>query len=118
MNDSLNLPPVHHTGPTGPCCSFSVGERAGPSVHVVTFEGAPSQIPWAHTPPYHCPHLGLVLCSPHTFQLRSEGLLCANPNARLDPMGPFPRGLVPQSWGLGMAKPQCQIHPFAKLPHR
>ena len=41
----------------------------------------------------------------------------ANPNPSSATEGPFPRGLVPQSWGLETHKPQCQTHPEARPPN-
>ena len=63
------------------------------------------------------PSPGPPLCSLHSLQLTSAGLLEANPNPRWAHEWPIPRGLVLQCWGLGTAKPQCQIHPVTKPPH-
>ena len=109
INDRLTLPPGPHMGPMGRRCSFSVGERAGPSVHMVTFEGAPRQNPWAHAPLSQHPHFGLPHPSPHRFLLRSAGLMGTNPNTRSAPSGPFQRGLAPQCWDWGLPSPSARI---------
>ena len=69
---------------------------------------------WAHAPPPQCLHFCLPLRTPHSNQLASAGLLGDNPNTRLAPKGPFLRGLMPQCWGFGTTKPQCQTHPVAR----
>ena len=56
-----------------------------------------------------CPHLGLLLCSPHSHWLRTACLLGANPNPRWALKGPFPRGLAPQQWGLGTRSPSTRL---------
>ena len=50
----------------------------------------------------------------HRCHLGPAGILGANPNPRSSPELPFPRGLVPQCWGLGTTDPQCQTHPVAR----
>ena len=54
--------------------------------------------------------------SPLSPWLWPAGLLRANPNPRLAPEGPVPRGLVLQCWGLGNTKPQRQTHPLSRPP--
>ena len=114
----LTLPPGRHPGPSGWLHSFRAGEIAGPSEPMVNFQGPLCQNSWAHASPPQRPHLGLPLRWLHSPQLWPVGLLGANPNSRSAPKVPFPRGLVPQCWGLRTPEHQCQTHPAAKPPPR
>ena len=92
------------------------GKWAGASEPQVTFEDPLCQNPWAHAPTSQCPHISLPLCWPHNHQLRAVGLLGTNPKPRLAPKVPFPRGLVPQRWGLRTPEHQGQTYPAARPP--
>ena len=63
----LTLPPGNHTGLTGCHHSFKVGEQAGNSELLSTFECPLCKILWDHTPPPQCTHLTLPLCLPHSL---------------------------------------------------
>ena len=60
-------------------------------------------------------HFSLPLCTPHSHRLASAGLLGLTLTLGWPPI-PFPRGLVPQCWGLGTTKLQCQTHPVTRPP--
>ena len=98
------------------------GERAGPSEPPVTFEGPPSQNVGAHAPTRQRPHLGSPLHSPQSRWIEAAGLLGANPNPRLAPEGPLPKGLPrnardwgPPSRNAGLTLPPRQ-HRAARAP--
>ena len=98
------------------------GERAGPSEAPVTFEGPPSQNVGAHAPTRQRPHLGSPLHSPQSRWIEPAGLLGANPNPRLAPEGPLPKGLPrnardwgPPSRNAGLTLPPRQ-HRAARAP--
>ena len=102
INDRLTLPPGHNMGPMECHCSFSLGERTGPSVHMATFERAPCQNPWGHAQLSQGPHLFLLLCSLHSLQLRSAGLQGANPSSFGPMRGPFPGAWHPNAGDGGL----------------
>ena len=83
-----------------------------------TFDGPPGQNAAAHAPARQCPHLGPPLCSLHSQQIRPAGILGANTNPRLTPKGPFLRGLVPPTPGIGKSEPQRWTIPAAPPPPR
>ena len=92
------------------------GEQAGPSELPVTFKGHPLQNAWAHAPAHKSPHLGPPLRSLHSRRIGPASHLGANPNPRLAPKGPLPRGLGPPRWRLGTLEHQCRTYPAAPPP--
>ena len=111
----LTLPPGHHPGHRGATAHLEQENGQGPPSPWRPSK-APLPKPLGPCCPSPAPSPRHVNRSPHSHGLRPVGLMGANPKPRLAPKVPFPRGLVPQRWGLRTPEHQGQTYPAARPP--
>ena len=80
-----------------------------------TFESPLRQNTWALASAGQHPHLGPPPRSLHSPRIGSAGLLGTNPNHRLAPKGPLPKGLVLKRLKLGTPETQRRTHPATPI---
>ena len=116
--------PQHRTHPAAPLAHellgvppFIQGGRTGKAHHAHgDFQRPPAPKRWGSRSGLPARSPGPVLHSAHSRRFGPASLLGANPDPRLAPERPLPRGLAPQCQGLGTPEPQRGTHPAAPPP--
>ena len=116
--------PQHQTHPAAPLAHeplgvppFIQGGRTGNAHHAHgDFQRPPAPKRWGPRSGLPARSPGPVLHLAHSRRFGPASLLGANPDPRLAPERPLPRGLAPQCQGLGTPEPQRGTHPAAPPP--